>query len=277
MFGALTATLLLIASSLVCKGISLSFYGGGTDQEVLAEGRSLLSLEGLSSALGSDEGEITTVKTSASYEREEGVSLTTSTDSKSLEQPKKPLLTVVTTTRSLLERTSRRIRTSWGSVGGAEYRIVVGREGTISSAADDPHVIVSADHNFPSFPYLTISSLSALLDLVRSNFLHQYKWFLIAPSNVYVSVQTLERFLQRLNPYQVVYIGRPSNHSMPLGHHYCEGGPGIVFSHVALRKMKGRLQRCVQNSKGDLGYRDLGKCMISELQTECFLSNHVSC
>lgn len=275
--GSSVATLLLIASGLVCRGISLSFYGRETNLEILAEGRSLLSLGGLPSALGV---EGTTLEVGASYEKEPGVSITTgysTSEEKKLEQPKKTLLTVVTTTRTLLERTSNRIRTSWGGIGTAEYRIVVGKEGSTWSTVDDPQIMVSAYHDFPAFPYLSISNLAALLDLVTSNFLYQYNWFLIAPSNVYVSVQSLERLLQGLNPYKVVYIGRPSKASMPEGYHYCEGGPGILFSHVALEKLKGRLQRCVLNSKGDLGYRELGLCMISELQTDCFMSSNVSC
>lgn len=277
--GCLAGTLLLIASSLVFRGVSLSFYGEETDGELLAEGRSLLSLEGL---FGNDEGEVT-MKSSGSYEKEQAILITStsvrdSTRDETLDQqPKKPLLIIVTTTKSLLERTSNRIRTSWGSVGNAQYRIIVGTEGTTSlNTIDIPQVVVSAHHDFPAFPYLSISNLSALLDLVTNNYIEEYKWFLLAPSNMYVSVQSLERFLQGLNPYKVVYIGRPSNHNMPNDLQYCEGGPGIIFSHMALRKLKGRLQGCVGNSKGDLGYRELGKCLISELKTECFMSKDVS-
>lgn len=281
--GCAVATLLLIASSLLSRGISLSLesiYGGGTNNQYLAEGRSLLSVAA-PSAVGSEEAEVTTLKASALAERESVPPTTTSVgkptgEEQNLNQkPKKPLLTVVTTSLSLLERTSHRIRTTWGSET-ANYRIVVGAQGTTTSDVNIPQVLVSTLPDFPSFPYLSIGDLSALLDLVRSNFLEQYNWFLIAPSNTYVSVQRLERFLQGINPYKVVYIGHPSSKNMPSDLHYCEGGPGIIFSHMALQKMRGRLQQCVRHSKGDLGYRELGKCLISELKTECYLSDDVS-
>lgn len=282
-FGCLGGTLMLIASSLFFRGVSLSFDVRATDGELLAEGRSLLSLEGqgLPSALGNDEGEATT-KASGVYEKEQALPMmyTTLGDSneQKSDQPRKPLLTLVTTTKSLLDRTSKRIRTSWGGVEGVEYRIVIGTEGAPSlSVVDMPEVIMTAHHHFPAFPYLSLSNLSALLDLITTNFLTNYNWFLLAPSNMYVSVQSLERFLQGLNPYKVVYIGRPSNHSMPNDHSYCEGGPGIILSHMAVRQLRGRLQDCLRNSKGDLGYRELGKCLISELKTECFVSADVSC
>ena len=281
-FGCLGGTLMLIASSLFFRGLSLSFETGGTNGELLAEGRSLLSLEGLGlpSALGNDEEEVTT-KDIESYEKEQAppmtyISVRDSNEQKS-DQPKKPFLTLVTTTKSLLERTSNRIRTSWGSVEGAEYRIVVGMEAIPSlSIVDMPEVILSTGYHFPAFPYLSLSNLSALLELITENFIDDYNWFLLAPSNVYVSVQSLERFLQRLNPYKVVYVGRPSNYSMPNERNYCEGGPGIVLSHMAVRKLRRRLEGCIRNSKGDLGYRELGKCLISELKTECFVSEDVS-
>lgn len=272
--GCSAATLLLIASSLVGRGISLSFYDGERDSEVLAEGRSLLSLEGLLSTPGNDEVEVTT-EGNSNYEKEPMTFTSrefTGEDQGLEQEPKKPLLTIVTTSRSLLERTLNRIRTSWGSVEAAEYRVVVGVEGTMLNDIP-PQVVVSAHYNFPAFPYLSISNISTLLDIVTSNFINQYKWFLFAPSNVYISVQSLERFLEGLNPDKVVYIGRPSNDSMP---QYCEGGPGIIFSHVALRKMKRLLKHCVRNSKGDSGYRELGKCFISELKTECSMGNVVS-
>jgi hypothetical protein len=248
-------------------------YERETGGELLAEGRNLLSLDNI----GSDDGE-TTTKEGGSYEREVAALTVrdTTRGEQKLDQPKKPLLILVTTTKSLLDRTSERIRTSWGSVEEADYRIIVGTEGTPLSVVDTPEIFFSTNHDFPAFPYLSIAHLSALVDVITDNFLEEYNWFLIAPSNIYVSVRSLERFLHGLNPYRVVYIGRPSNHSMPNGLHYCEGGPGIVLSHMAVRKLKDRLQGCVLDSKGGLGYLELGRCMASQLKTECSVSDHVS-
>ena len=281
-FGCAVATLLLIASGLVSRGISFSLFNGREHDTVsLAEGRSLLSIAG-APVPASEEAEVSplsagyedSIPSSASPSSSEAPSPVTVDDQRLELEPKKALLTVVTTSRSLLETTSNKIRTSWGSEG-ADYRIIVGTRGLSSlpsSFHDNLHILPSPSHSdIPSFPYLSFKELSTIIDLVRNNYLEEYNWFLFVPSNTYVSVRNLEAFLQDINPYHVVYMGRPNNASMSDGLHYCEGGPGFVLSYMALRKMKGKLDGCVKKSNSDLGYRALGKCMVSELKTECSL------
>lgn len=273
--GFAAASLLLVASSLVYRGISLSLeglYGGEPDSLALAEGRSLLlfyeSQAGFTEALED-------VDSLKSVEREPVDVMASGREEQSLyQQPKKPLLIVVVSSGALLNRTSVRIKRTWGR-DTSEYRIIVGSRD--SRMANITNVLTTPYPDFPAFPYLTIGDLNFLLNLVRSHFLGRYNWFLFAPSNAYVSVRSLERFLGGLNPNKVVYMGHPSNQSMPRDLHFCEGGTGIVLSHMALAKMKGQIEPCVRGSKRDYGYRELGKCLIDQLRTDCSMGHDVSC
>ena len=284
--GCAFASLLLMASTLVY----MSFEGGRNEVDMIVEGKELYEPLLSSAAANSDTGnqqseeQILTrnskpptavnvpVEVPVKVPESEHQAETFSGGLTSQEQ-KKQLLTVIVSSRGLLKRTSDRIRSTWGSES-ADYRIIVGSQG---GEVDNtiPNVLGSSHPDYPSFPYLSFSELVGVIDLVSENFLEYYNWFLLAPTNTYVSVQSLGRLLQDINPNKVVYIGRPSNTTKDKGS-FCEGGPGIVFSHMALYQMKGKLQQCVKDSKGGTGYRELGLCLSSKLDAKCQFNKNVS-
>lgn len=270
--GCTFSTLLLITSNLVFRGISLSLdsvYGEEVEGLALAEGRSLLFYESKS---GSTPSTATSTDGESLIPKSKELPPTILKYFNAIEEERKPLLTVVVTSMNLLERTSSRIRTTWGK-DTANYRIVVGALGSEMNTRNIPNVLACAHQDFPAFPYLSISDLTVVLDLIRNNFLGDYKWFLLASSNMYVSVQNLEKFLHGLDADQVTYIGNPSNNTHLC---YCKGGPGIVLSSMALRKMEGTIEACAREREGESGYRELGSCMLSRLKTSCYLSDDVS-
>ena len=285
--GCAVVTLLLITSTFVSKEITRSLesiYGGETETLFLAERRSLLFFGSMSSQAADGAGRKEEVTTLVSEEVVEEVHDSTvassgasvKEDNEEFHQPLKPLLSVVVTSRYHVERTSRLIKSTWGN-NTMDYCILIGMDGNFPPFSTPlPHVYESPHTDFPAVPYLTLEELGFVLNLVRSNFLNNYKWFLIVSSNVYVSVQRLERFLGGLESNSIVYLGHPSNQSMEDGKYYCEGGPGILLSHTALRFMEGQIQECQKTSGKKSGYLELGKCFISRLHQECNHGGNVS-
>lgn len=278
--GCAIATLLLVASNLLSLSVE-TLYGGVGDSLALAEGRSLLLYEsqagggGVSVALPPAE-KVEVKLPLVAADGNGPVNPVNSEEEPVKHHPKNSLLIIVVTSSILLERTSTRISRTWGRET-TEYRVVVGDADTRSR--DVPNLLRTAHSDFPAFPYLSIGDLNFLLNLVREKFADEYRWFLLVPSNTYVSVHDLEAFLGGVDPGRVVYMGSPSNRSMPRGLRYCEGGPGIVLSHTALRRM-GRqlLEGCASEGRDwrDSGYQKLGKCLIRHLGTECSAGLDVS-
>lgn len=283
--GCTLTTLLLVTTSLVFRGVTLSLetvYGGKeADFPRLAEGRSLLGFWGAGSPPVAVENVQTQLLFNFSAVSDSTIRPVPSETRKrtsdrshhrlSKNAPKKQLLVVVTSSRSLLERTLKRIRSTWGRET-ANYRVVVGSKDRTPEYNEKslPNLLISSDsRDLPAFPYLTLSEINAVLDAVRSNFIGQYKWFLFGPSNLYLSVQAMERFLSALNPNRVVYFGNPNNSN---GVQYCQGGPGFILSQVALSKIAGE---CIAGSSTDteLGYYQLGRCFMAKLKTQCSLGN----
>lgn len=271
--GCAVSALLLIASDLVYRGVSLSLetvYGRETDSLAPAEGRSLLLYESQASrSVAAIEDNHPVFTQGIIGENVKDVKSNNEEEILLLQQPRKPLLIVVVTSEKLLERTSGRIRRTWGKET-ADYRIVVGKQNIKTS--NIPNLLSTSHPGLPAFPYLSIGDLNFLLNLVRSEFLGQYSWFIFMSSNTYVSVQSLERFLGGMDASEVVYMGSPSNNSVPRDLRYCEGGPGLIFSHAALRGMK---EPCSGRSGGD-GYGLLGRCIASQLRTDCYRGVNVS-
>lgn len=273
-------TVLLILSSILSKELSSSFwYEEKADAVALSERRTVLFFDKvqtsqMSSGLagtGAEEGseQLTNSSTSANTEEEEALNL---------KEPDRTLLVVVVTSLSRLRRTFKNIRTTWGNMT-YDYRLLVGSQGYMASTAGSGSIhVLSTDHaDFPALPYLSIEELNFVLEFVESNFLDRYRWFLFAPTNIYVSFQQLQEFLGELDHNKLLYIGSPSNHSMSRGYHYCRSGPGIVLSHSALRTIK-KLQPCLMEQRGRTlsSYQILGECFNSQVHTDCSLLNEVS-
>ena len=285
---ALTA-LLMATLSLVFRGLALSVdvvvdkrktVAQQEDLGLLQDGRSLLGFWGEQGTHTTADGLDLQFPTKSIAENNPPPPDASSERKKDPNSPlksaKKELLVVVTSSRILLERTCNRIRRTWGR-DTAEYRVVVGINGASNDTVNvsSPNILFSSTHgDFPALPYLTFTNITSLLDITRKHFLGEYKWFIFVPSNVYVAVRRLERFLKRLNPDVVAYLGHPKHFGSSEGPRYCEGGPGIVLSDAAL----GRLDReCERGTKGGLGpgYARLGKCLVSKLKTECAMATNV--
>ena len=276
--GCALSALVLLTTNLVYRGVTLSpddSYGREPESFPLAEGRGLLLYESQANLEINSAEEVFTHKAVDVNENQ----LPSDVEEYKQEgfvghsQPKKPLLIVVVTSRKLLQRTANRISRTWGGQT-KDYRIIVGG-GKNSDISGITNLLPVSYSDFPAFPYLSIGDLNFLLNLVRTEFAEQYDWFLFVSSNTYISVPSLERFLNSMDASKPLYMGYPSNKTLPMGLLYCEGGPGLVFSHTTL---SGITEPCVggSSSREEPGYRDLGKCVVGQLKVDCYGGLNVS-
>ena len=76
----------------------------------------------------------------------------------------------------------------------------------------------------------------------------------------------LEPFLRRLDPDQVHFIGAPGfgKHAEDFveeGFIFCMGGPGILLSRGALRKIKDKIHTCFDKLLTEHEDLELGRCI----------------
>ena len=277
--GCAAVTLLLLASSILSKGIYLISWDGDSNEapteddmiEILMDTYEQEGLPSPSPAFivkGLEKPEPVLnffTKKVKVFKRSEPT----------LHHPKKHFLTVVVTSSILLERTANSIMNTWGK-DTPDYRIVVGTKNDGATISNLPNILKTDHDDFPAFPYLSLEEIGFVLDLVRQHYLTRYRWFFITTSNVYISIQRLRSFLTTLDPNSMLYVGNPSKHKMPKGKHYCNGGPGILLSHTALKRLEGQVTNCLNSSSKESGYVAFGKCVFSRLHRDCQLGTNVS-
>ncbi len=187
-------------------------------------------------------------------------------------KPRNPLLVVIVTSLSRLERTLNTIIRTWGNET-VDYIILVGSKNSPGTVPKDSNVLESPLHlDFPAFPYLSFKELISVLDILRDNFLARYRWFLIGSSNLYVSVQHLEALVTSMNSNSLTCVGHPGNNE---GEKYCIGGPGLLLSHLALSTMKGHVKTCKDGAISN-GYQRLSQCLFQLAGKGCCQGDNVS-
>lgn len=224
---------------------------------------------------GIEEGLEEVANATAAGEATPGVSDASVTGDTRYHPEKKTFITIIVSSVSLMEKTARIVWSTWGKEGSSDYRIFVGSSGV--GLRNLPFNVVQFNHNdFPSFVYLSREELAFILTQMREAFLDSYKWFLIVPSNTYVSTHHMTQFLLGLDPDEVIYMGYPSNHTLEEGGHYCKAGPGLVLSHAALMMMEGKMEKCLREMNRRQSDVALGGCFMEHLQTECYIDPNVS-
>lgn len=132
-----------------------------------------------------------------------------------------------------------------------------------------------------------------MLKYMHDNFIDDYDWFMRADDDVYVRVDKLMKFLSRFNASEGLYIGQPGmgkkedlqRIKLNEDEHYCMGGPGIIYSRGALKKMVPHIEDCMKNVV--VSYNEdveVGRCMIRRAKIMCtwsfevsLLATHINC
>ena len=95
-----------------------------------------------------------------------------------------------------------------------------------------------------------------MLKYMHDHYINEYDFFMRSDDDVYVKSDLLLELLQKVNPAQDIYMGcpgfgRPDDQArikLNENEHYCMGGPGVIFSRSALRKLAPHLETCLEVS-----------------------------
>ena len=128
------------------------------------------------------------------------------------------------------------------------------------------------------------------LAMLRHMFEHHidtYDFFMRADDDVYVKSDGLRDLLQSVNPAQDIYMGSPGfgrerdQDRIRLGRagvdRYCMGGPRVIFSRSALRRLGPHLNECLSNVV--VSYNEdveVGRCVHRVLNVQCTWAWEVS-
>lgn len=185
---------------------------------------------------------------------------------------KKPLLTVVVSSLRDRKSLSLLISKTWArSSRNGKFDHVIVTASSDSHASEAPAHVAELDHeDFASFTPLSHEELTFVLSKVRDLYLSGYWWFLLVPSNTYVSYEYVNRVTQGIDPRDVVYMGRPARDD----EHYCQSGPGILISYGLLLRIGQDVEKCVmeQSNKtsSDVAF---GSCLHLLFQINCSSGN----
>ena len=95
-----------------------------------------------------------------------------------------------------------------------------------------------------------------MLKYMHDHYIDEFDFFMRSDDDVYVKTDLLLELLQSINPAQDIYMGcpgfgRPDDKDrikLDENEHYCMGGPGVIFSRSALRKLAPHLDSCLEVS-----------------------------
>ena len=96
-----------------------------------------------------------------------------------------------------------------------------------------------------------------MLKYMHDHYIDKFDFFMRSDDDVYVKTDRLLELLQNVNPAQDIYMGcpgfgRPDDQArikLKENEHYCMGGPGVIFSRSALRKLAPHLENCLEVSE----------------------------
>ena len=136
-----------------------------------------------------------------------------------------------------------------------------------------PHMhFFSAPPEDPSLNYLPVITLPGINDTqyppqkkvyrtlkyMAENFIDKYDFFIRSDDDVYYRMEKLLKLVEGINPAQDIYMGCPGfgketdrdRLKLDTHEHYCMGGPGVIFSRSALRRLGPHLETCLQVGRG---------------------------
>lgn len=109
---------------------------------------------------------------------------------------------------------------------------------------------------------------------MADHYIDQYEWFVRFDDDAYLNWELLETFLRGIDSNQPYFIGAPGygkdqDDYVEEGMNYCMGGPGIVFSREALRRLGPHLGSCLRNLLTEHEDVELGRCVHTKVHIGC--------
>ena len=190
----------------------------------------------------------------------------------------------VLTSVSKLDRTVRTTKETWGS-SVSDYRIFV--RGNSTALNHFPTVTMNLGKAATA-----VDELFAVLKFLHANYLKLYNWFIVVSDETYVAGEDLTEALYRFDPQSIVYMGKAGSTNpikkmfqqrMMANEYFCEIGPGIVLSSMALKVIVPHLGQCLTHVKKSKRKArtfphpdvELGRCFSRWLGVQCSTSPEV--
>ena len=209
-------------------------------------------------------------------------------------QVRKKLFVAVITAEKYLPTRARAVYDTWGS-SVTTITFFVGSDCNTSHPAIRDLPIVRLP-GVPDDVYPPQKKVFAVLHYIHDHYLGEYQWFMRADDDVYVRGEKLEDLLGTLNYNELVYLGLAGKGKtedidrLGLQPHekYCMGGPGVIFSQAALRRLAPYLDLCLsaidwyneEENPVHPWYNEdveLGRCVSRSINIQCSASAEVSC
>lgn len=183
---------------------------------------------------------------------------------------KKMLFVGVMTAEKFLDTRAKAVYETWGKILPGKMMFFAS-----SSSSRNDLPVVSLSGVDDSYPPQRKSMM--MLKYMHDNFIDQYEWFLRADDDVYIRTDKLERFLRQLNSSDDLYIGQAGTGNqeekgrlgLGVGDNFCMGGPSVVISSSALRKVVPYLEYCLQNLVTTHEDVEVGRCIKKFVGVSC--------
>ena len=163
---------------------------------------------------------------------------------------KKGLLVGVLTQQEYLSTRAKVLYETWGKEVD-KLILFVGEDCNIS--ADLSHLPIVKLEGVPDHVYPPLKKAFAVMKYMYSHHVNEFNWFIRADDDMYLRADKLIDLLNRMNPYEQVYLGRAGAgrkedlERLELLPHerYCMGGPGVILSNGAMRGVGPHLDNCL--------------------------------
>ena len=202
---------------------------------------------------------------------------------------KKTLFVGVLTRESYLHTRAKALYETWGKEVD-KIVFFVGEDCKVP--ANISYLPIVKLPGIPDKVYPPLKKAFAVMKYMYEHYIDGFNWFMRADDDMYVRSGKLRELLGSMHPYEKVYLGRAgAGRSQDLGRlnllpheRYCMGGPGIILSTAALRKLGPHLEGCLEAIfLHDQGYRqewndddvEIGRCMSRKLGVQCSTSVQV--
>jgi hypothetical protein len=117
-----------------------------------------------------------------------------------------------------------------------------------------------------------------MLKYMHDHYIDEYEWFMRADDDVYVRVERLVQFLDKIDTSKPIYLGQPGfgrpedrkRLSLHDGEVYCMGGPGVLMNRALLRKLAPWIEDCIAHTVVSWNEDvEIGRCVSRRAGQQC--------
>lgn len=163
---------------------------------------------------------------------------------------KKGVLVGVLTQQEYLSTRAKALYETWGKEVD-KLILFVGEDCNIS--ANLSHLPIVKLEGVPDHVYPPLKKAFAVMKYMYLHHINEFNWFIRADDDMYLRADKLTDLLNKMNPYERVYLGRAGAgrkedlERLELLPHerYCMGGPGVMLSNGAMRGVGPHLDNCL--------------------------------